>query len=220
MGSIDALLRAEVAKRDPARWVVTACMLLHRVAPQVWVDCHSTVGTCTPQAIPETPPNLQAMARFDRPHVAEPGLRRTNFTYPAGPVAPVQGRAVWGRFVAVVDACQPMLPIQWQMPRPKSLRELQYLLNRLAYAAHNWEAQPGGRAEDFRPVLNDVAHALRRLVETDLAGWVMPRTVGETACHNSGLAQHCKTSPVHAKGLCRVCYDRARQTASKEAEAA
>ncbi len=205
---ITTLLRAEVDKRSPARWIVTACTLLHRVAPQVWADCHSTVGTCTPQAIPETPPNLQALAKHDRPHVSEPGLRRSNFIYPVCPVAPVQGRTVWSRFVAVVNSCQPMLPIPWQMPRPRTLRELQYLLNRLAYCANYWEAQIGSRADDFRPVLTDVAHQLRRLVESDLAGWVIPLRVGETACTNAGLVSACKVSPVHARGLCRACYQR------------
>lgn len=207
MSDITAQLRAVVNGADPARWIVDAATILGRITPQLFEDCHTTIRSATPAPLEQSTPNLAAMAVFAGTTAVEPSLRRGTLTTPATPMSPVEGRRIWAGYTATLDACQPMLRPAWRMPRPRTPKEAQFLLARLATHASEWEAQ-GQRANDFRPVMHDVAHRLRHLVTTDLAGWCAPRRVGATACHNAGIDPRCKVSPVKAKGLCAACYMR------------
>lgn len=207
MSDVTAKVRAVVEGADPARQVVAACTVLIRVTPEVYEDCHTTLKTGTPSPIEPTSPNLERLGVHDGPHVAEPGLRTTNYQPPMLPTLDRQGEHLWAAYMTKLNICQAILRPAWTMPKPAIDRTAICLLERLKHHGETWHTM-GQRAQDFHPVLEDTAHTLCSLVETDLAGWTTPRRVGVNVCHNAGLHPRCKTSPIYAKGLCRACYMR------------
>lgn len=216
MNDVTAQLRALVEGNHPARQVVTACTILARITPQVFEDCMTTIRTGTPAPVAETGPNLERLARFNQPHAAEPALRTSNYRPPGMPAPAGDGRRLWAGYMGKLNSCQPILRPAWVMPKPATPGQAIALLARLKHHGEHWHEQ-GQRAIDFAPVLEDAAHTLRGLVETDLAGWTTPRTIGTTACTNAGATAKCRISPVHAKGLCRPCYDQTRNGHTNDA---
>lgn len=194
---------------DPATWIRHACIILDRITPTLYTDCHTTLSG-HPKDITPTETNANYLAAHDQPLAAHPALRRATLTNPDNPKPQREAIAIWTRYINNLNTCQAILPPWAKMSKPTTPRMVSWLLHRLHHTATNWETQPGTRPDDFRPVLQDTAHTLKHIILTDLAGWTTPRTIGTTACTNAGIADTCKISPVHAKGLCLPCYDRQR----------
>lgn len=204
-----AAAKQDAYANNPAHWIRHATLILTRITPTVYIDCNTTLSG-HPTDIPDHGQNAIYLAQYNTPHAAHPALRRATLTNPKPLTPQHEAAALWNRYVNDLHTCQAILPPWAQMPKPKGPTMVCWLLHRIHDTAANWETQPGTRAEDFRPVLHDTAHTLKRIVLTDLAGWTTPRTIGTTACTNSGLTEGCKLSPIHAKGLCLPCYDRQR----------
>ena len=138
MDAVTAQLKALVEGNDPARQVVAACTILARITPQVFEDCMTTIRTGTPSPIAETGPNLERLARFDRPHAAEPVLRTSNFRPPAMPTPTADGRRLWAGYMGKLNSCQPILRPAWTMPKPATPGQAKALLARLKHHGEHW----------------------------------------------------------------------------------
>lgn len=212
MTTVSALLRAEVSKRDPARWVADASLVIERVIPQVWEDTQSPLKAGGVGEIDPSGPNQAYLAVHDRPGVAHPLLRRATVVEPPAPSVGAEARGVWDRLAADLVAAQVIVPPRQRVTRVAGVAEACRATRRIRHTAQRWGLQ-GQRARDFQPVLEDTAHVLRRVVEHDLAGWLGPRRVGVHTCRNAGVEPRCRVSPVRAKGLCSACYQRALREA-------
>ncbi|WP_336251169.1 hypothetical protein [Stomatohabitans albus] len=212
--SVGALVRAEVAKRDPAQWVVQATVVIERVIPQVWDDTQSPLQSGGVGEIEASGPNAKHLAQWDRPGVAHPLLRRATRLSSGMPRTDAQSSGVWERLVGDVMVAQLIVPPGMRVRRIAYPGDMVLALRRVRHVAARWYSQ-GQRACDFGPVLEDTAHVLRRVVEHDLAGWVGPRRVGVRTCVMAGVDPKCRVSPVYARGMCRPCYARSIRAEKK-----